>query len=124
MIRGVCHVRNEFLPVVSLRSLLNIEYEAGESEQQMIILSNRSSTWGLLVDRTEGLEDLETSYSTLSAGGDAIWSKVVVGTATYGQHVIQVLDTDAIYQDVCQLLDSFWNGSTHLEQTSQKVTNG
>jgi len=118
VIQGVCHVRNEFLPVVSLRSLLNIQYESGESEQQMIILSNRSSAWGLLVDRTEGLEDLETSYCTLSDGGDAAWSKVIVGTATFGQHVIQVLDTDAIYQDAFQLLESFWSGSTHLDETS------
>lgn len=124
VIRGVCHIRNEFLPVVSLRSLLNIQYEAGESEQQMIILSNRSTAWGLLVDRTDGLEDLETAYSTLSDSNDASWSKVIVGTATYRQHVIQVLDSDAIYQDACQLLESFWNGSTHLDQSSQKVTNG
>ena len=96
---GLSHVQNEFLPVVSLRSLLDLQYEATNSEQQLMIFSGAQSPWGLLIDRATDLTTLEVSISALADGNDD-WSKVVTGSATYKNQVLQVLDTDAIYRYV------------------------
>ena len=94
---------------------MDVQYETAESETQMIILAGRTSPWGLLVDRTDGLADLEISYTSLNNQEQSNWSRAIAGTATYEQHVIEILETDVIHHHTCDLLDSFWSGSTHLE---------
>ncbi len=122
VLQGVSHIQNEFVPVFSLRSLLNVQYESLDGEQQLMILPGPQSPWGLLIDRTIGLAELETSYSALSQLEDSGWSKVVVGSASYGSHVLRVLDPEAIYRYAQDLLESYWHDAT--EFTVEPETTG
>ena len=108
ILKGICHLQNEFVPVLSLRALMNVEYEsAPDGEKQMIVMIGSQGPWGLLIDRAVGLVPLETSISTFSDGDDH-WSKVVIGSASYSSHVVQVLDAAAVNQYASTLLNSFW----------------
>ena len=50
-LKGVCHIQNEFIPVLSLRALSSIQYEtSADAEQQLAILLNPQGNVGL-VDR-------------------------------------------------------------------------
>lgn len=108
VLRGLCHVQNEFVPVFSLLAITQIQYEVQpNSEQQLLLMAGPSGSWGLLIDQTLGLADLETSYSSFSDQGEA-WSKVTVGSASYRNQVLQILDPTATYQYAINLLDRFW----------------
>ncbi len=115
VLKGVSHIQNEFIPIVSLRSLLNVQYESNESEQQLMIFCSTSSPWGLLIDRAVGLAELEPSYSAVSPKEEQQWSKVVVGSASWSNHVLQILDPDAILSYALKLMDSYWSDATRLE---------
>ena len=111
---GVCHVQNEFFPVVSLRSLLDVQYENRQAEQQMMIMTTNQCSWGLLIDRAVALTTLEVSISTLADREDT-WSNVVTGTASHANQVLQVLDPDAVYGYTVKLLDRFWSDTARFE---------
>ena len=114
VVLGVAHVQNEFLPVISLRALLDVQYESTDNQQQMMIMSNNQLSWGLLIDRAIGLSELEVSISMLPDHED-MWSKVVTGSASYSNQVLQVLDPDAVYAYAQNLLKRYWNDSDRFE---------
>ena len=87
---------------------MNVEYESTQdSEKQMIVMIGSQGPWGLLIDRAAGLVPLETSISTFSECDDH-WSKVVIGSASYSSHVLEVLDAASVYQYASNLLNSYW----------------
>lgn len=108
ILRGVCHVQNEFVPVFSLLALMQTRHEQkNESEQQMLIVNGPAGNWGLLIDETLGLTELEISFSALSIKEDA-WSKISIGSASFKNQILQILDPLAIHQYATNLLDAFW----------------
>jgi len=113
VLRGMCHLQNEFLPVFSLRALVNVSQDATSAEEkQLMIMMGLQGTWGqspwgLLIDRAVALVPLETSISSYSSHEDN-WSRVIVGSASYSNHVLQVLDAKAIFQYVSNLLEMHW----------------
>ena len=108
VLRGVCHMQNEFLPVFSLIALSQIQYERSHiAEQQLLVLPGPNGNWGLLIDEALGLADLEISISTLSTQDDA-WSKVVSGSATFKNQVLQIIDPAAVHDYANNLLNMFW----------------
>lgn len=108
ILRGICHLQNEFIPVISLRALTQIRYEHVESAQQMLVVLGPKGSWGMLIDEAVALADLEISVSTFSRREDT-WSKVTVGSASFRNQVLQILDPLAVYQYAINLLDMFWN---------------
>ena len=115
ILKGLCHLQNEFFPVVSLQALTEIQYETSpDAEQQLLIILGPQGPWGLLIDKAVSLADLETSISTFSNQQDT-WSKVTLGSATFQNRVLQILDPTAIYQYASNLLDMFWQSAGHSE---------
>ena len=107
-LKGVCHIQNEFLPVVSLRALSSIQYDtSADAEQQLAILLSPQGPWGLLIDEAATLAELEISISTFSDQSDP-WSRVVVGSASWNNQVLQILDPVAIHQYASRLLEMYW----------------
>ncbi len=104
--QGLCHFRNEFIPVASLRAITQVQYE-GTREEQMLVISGEKGSWGLLVDQVMGLEILEISVSCFSTQNNA-WSSVSFGSATFKDQVVQILDSKALYRYTSGLLDMFW----------------
>lgn len=115
VLRGIGYIQNEFIPVVRLRALMQVEYDAAaESGRQVMILLGAHGPWGLAIDRALALVPLETSYSSYSNRDDN-WSRVVVGSATYLKHVVQILDPVALYQYASRLLDMYWQDQGRYE---------
>ena len=111
ILKGLCHIQNEFLPVVSLQALTQIQYETSpDAEQQLLIILGPQGPWGLLIDQAVSLAVLETSISTFSNQQDQ-WSKATLGSATYQNQVLQILDPAAIYEYASNLLNMFWQSA-------------
>lgn len=112
---GLCHLQNEFIPVISLQALTQIQYETSpEAEQQLLIILGPQGSWGLLIDQAVTLVALETSISTLSNQQDK-WSKVTTASASFHNRVLQILDPNALYHYASSLLDMFWQGDPQTE---------
>jgi len=110
-LKGVCHIQNEFLPVVSLRALSSIQYDtSADAEQQLAILLSPQGPWGLLIDEAARLAELEISISTFSNQSDP-WSRVIIGSAAWNDQVLQILDPVAIHQYASRLLEMYWESS-------------
>ena len=108
IMKGICHVQNEFLPVVSMRALTQIQYDtAPQIEQQLMTLLGPQGPWGLLIDQVHSLQELEASISTFS-GNDDKWDKVVLASASWQNEVLQVLEPNSLYLYAQSLMDSFW----------------
>lgn len=114
-LRGICHLQNEFIPVVSLRALSSIQYEtSADAEQQLAILLNPQGMWGLLIDEATTLAELEISISNFSNDGDP-WSRVVIGSASWNDQVLQILDPVAVHQYASRLLEMYWESSDQIQ---------
>lgn len=117
ILKGICHIQNEFLPVVSLQALTQIQYETSpESEQQLLILLGPQGPWGLLIDGASALAALEISISTYSNQHDQ-WAKATVGSATYQNQVLQILDPNAVFEYAASLIDGFWRNVEPIEKS-------
>lgn len=106
---GICHIRNEFLPVLHLREFAAREQGRG-TEQQIIVVSAASGPWALLVDRVIGLLPLEVSLCS-DVGASHGWSAAVMGSATYQNQVVQVLDANAMLRLAEDVLNRHWRGA-------------
>jgi chemotaxis signal transduction protein len=112
---GLGHVQNEFLPVVSLRALTQVQYEhSQELEKQLLVLIGHQGAWGLLIDQVITLAPLETSYSSFTTQEDR-WSVVHVGSASYLDQFLQILDPVALYQYAAGLLEVFWQDACQVQ---------
>lgn len=118
-LKGVCHIQNEFLPVVSLRALTSIQYgPSADAEQQLVVLLSPQGPWGLLIDEAASLAELEVSISTFSNQNDP-WSRVIAGSASWNNQVLQILDPVAMHQYASRLLNMYWqSGVSNQHQLS------
>ncbi len=111
ILKGLCHLHNEFVPAISLKALAQVQYESNaNAEQQLLVMLGPQGSWGLLIDQTITLAPLETSISTLSEQRDR-WAQVTVGSASHQHQVLQILDPSAIYQYASNLLNSYWQST-------------
>ncbi len=104
---GVCHLRNEFLPVLSLHGLL-IEGEDQAAELPFVlVMTGADGPWAVPISRALDLEALETASTADTDWSDPV-TRAVVGTATFRDEVVRVLDADALYRLAEELLESVW----------------
>ncbi|MEZ6115831.1 MAG: chemotaxis protein CheW [Pirellulaceae bacterium] len=102
LLAGLCHVRNEFLPVVhSDRRNNDIR------EKQMMVMFSPTGPWGLLVENVLGLAQLEVSLNSVGADGSGL-SAAVMGTASHEHEIIRVLDNNTLLQHFERQLRSHW----------------
>jgi chemotaxis signal transduction protein len=108
LLAGICHLRNEFLPVLRL-SEFSLEQGPQSSGQQIVVISAANGPWALLVDRVIGLVPLEVSLCS-DVGATHGWSAAVMGSATHESQIVQVLDTNALLRFAEQILNRYWRG--------------
>ena len=109
MLVGLCHLRNEFLPVVQLRDGV-FDVNSSSQNQQIVVVSAAGGSWALLVDRVIGLVPLEVSLS--SEGSSAIgWSSSVMGSASLDDQIVQVLDANALFRYFDASLSQSWKNT-------------
>lgn len=107
VLAGIAHVRNEFLPVISLAPLTGSESQA-TAEQQLLVVKGVNGAWAILVDRVHRLETLEISNNQDATEADD-WTAAVMGSATVSNEVARVLNPAALYRLVEDLLTTAWN---------------
>ncbi|QDU40448.1 CheW-like domain protein [Maioricimonas rarisocia] len=109
LLAGMCHLRNEFLPVFSLDAIAGEATEVPSDREHLLVMTGPDGTWGLLIDRGVALEPLEIAVADeLSDSGTP---PVVMGTASFREQVVRVLDVDALLRTGSQTLSRHWNGS-------------
>lgn len=104
---GLCHVRNEFLPVLSLYALLSDDAAGRMPETHMLILMGPEGPWAVLVDAVETLVSLDVTVATEAAPED-LGSGAVHGWAGYGEQSVQVLDASRLYDLAVKLVGSLF----------------
>lgn len=85
---GLCHVRSEFIPVLTLDALIGERSRSDEGV--LLIIDDSDGPWAVLVEEVSALKQLEVSDAPECASGSP--PSAVTGWATLGDAVIQVLD--------------------------------
>ncbi|MDG2385423.1 MAG: chemotaxis protein CheW [Pirellulaceae bacterium] len=106
LLAGLCHLRNEFLPVVNLLDL-DVASKSQSGGQQVIVITAGNGPWALLVDRVIGLVPLEVSLSS-EAGTALGWTSSVMGSASHDDRIVQVLDANSLFRYFDDALSVFW----------------
>lgn len=103
---GLCHFRTEFVPVINLPHFVGIPASECRDTAFLLVLTGFEGSWAVPVDRGLALEPLEISYSETNDE-----SQIIIGTASYRNEIVQVLDADVLYQHAAQLLQNRWQGN-------------
>ena len=117
VLQGLCHHRNEFLPVLSLPALLG-EPTCHVDGPFLLVMESGDGPWGLPISRAIALESLEMA-STGEPGGDAQRS-IVMGTASFRDGVVRILSADRLYQAATDILGEAW--TSHKTQSISQET--
>lgn len=113
MFVGLCHVRSEFIPVLSLDM---IPGDRRGSNQIMLILDDADGPWALLVDEVSSLQTLEISDAPEETADQS--ASVVTGWATVNDMVVQVLDQSRIRMLAERELATLWEDAVNGGRTS------
>lgn len=106
VLAGLCHARNEFLPAVLLQPLLGHHAAEPVDAGRMLVLSGTGGSWAMLVEEIIALESLETITDPDARFSDL--HSAVMGTATFRNQVVRVLDPNALYRRAEELLRNSW----------------
>lgn len=105
---GICHLRSEFIPVISLTALLNIDTSQHAQPHNKLMVIDCTNVWALLVAETASLETLETIVSPDGRMDDAATS-AVMGTAMFRDQIVYVLEPNSVFRMAQQTLEHFWS---------------
>lgn len=102
---GLCYIRGEFLPVVTLEGLAP---DAGsEPGPVMLVIDDAGDCWGIAVDEVDALAPLDASPAPEGAPG---WAGCISGWATHEKHgVVQVIDDIRLRDLVAAELLAAWS---------------
>lgn len=109
---GLTQARSEIIPVFRWKSLMRMDMAAvNEDAGHLIILENNSGPWAFTVDRVIDLVDLEIGGHQVSERSHG-WKKVMMGNASYKNQIVQVMDTNQLFQYIEGLLNAYWDNAT------------
>lgn len=118
---GLCRQRSEFIPVISLAAILDMETaDDGAENWQMITLAG-VHPWALRIAQAAGLVLLDAVATTDSRGDDRGHSPVV-GTAVHEDEVVRVLDPARLYAVVSQALEDDWQRQSRYSHPALTAT--
>jgi chemotaxis signal transduction protein len=109
-VEGLCRQQSEFIPVISLGALLDLDRCDQRQENNQLLTLSTGAVWAIRIAEAAALEALETIPSQDFGRGDVVTSPVI-GTAGFGEHVVRVLNPDRLYERTHQMLERQWNGS-------------
>ncbi len=117
---GLCHLRNEFVPVLSLSSLIAGASTDRSQMEFLLVIDSPEGAWALAISQATGLEKLELA-STSGTHPDT-QSRLVLGTASYRDTVVRVLDANRLYRAAADLLDHMWSPEIPNQDGSQDIS--
>jgi len=105
VLEGLCHLRAEFLPVLRLAVLVNLEESpAAAPPSQVMVMTGPGGPLGLSVDQVMALEPLEVVINC----DDYDRSSVVMGSANYRDQVVRVLNHTSLIRRAQVVLKKYW----------------
>ncbi len=108
---GLCHIRSEFIPVVALEELLDIDgIRPTERQDKLVILSGRV-TCAIRVAEAAALESLETLIAPELRHEDGN-PNLILGTAMFRDQIVRVLDPNAVLRLAQKSLEESWQHAT------------
>lgn len=119
---GLCHLRSEFVPVISLSSLIEVDDQKVSQPNNKLMVLNGTSIWALLIAEAAALESLETILAPESRMDDSHQSPVM-GTAMFNDQILRVLDPNRLFRLAQQTLETSWNRS-HLAAYETRTEQG
>lgn len=120
---GVCHLRSEFIPVIMLNTLLNIDKLPSAQPHNKLMVINGTNVWSLLIAEAATIESLETIVTPDTRMDDATHS-AVMGTAMSRDQIVHVLDPNGLFRIAQQALDDFWAVQNQPNQQSRSGNGG
>lgn len=114
---GLCHLRSEFVPVLSLEALLDLRSSGGAPAHDRLLVFNGTSVWALAIAEAAALESLETIVNPETKNDDA-GLNAVIGTAMYGEQIVRVLNPNSLFRLGQQALESLWCRAQPTHQSS------
>ena len=108
-VEGLCRQQSEFIPVISLVALLDLECSRERQENNQLLTLSAGAVWAIRIAEAAALEALETIPSQEPRAIDADPSPVV-GTSVFDEHVVRVLSPDRLYQQAQRALQDQWVG--------------
>jgi chemotaxis signal transduction protein len=115
VLAGLCQLRNEFLPVLRLFDRTEQEPSAPKRDTPLLVITGLSGTWAFEVDEIAGLASLDVSVDADTRSSDG-WLAAVMGSATYRDKVVRLLDANRLYRLAERELRGAWGeGSEGLE---------
>jgi chemotaxis signal transduction protein len=103
---GVCHIRMEFVPVLSLPCLLG-EAGADQKAEFLLILDGGEGPWALPIQRALSLHTLEIAVGEAAMDGQHR-SSGILGTASFRDQVLRIVDASWLYRRAHDVIESHW----------------
>jgi len=112
---GICHLRSEFIPVISVNALLGFESRSKLHPHDKLIVirgtgSQTTGSWAIQTTDEASLESLE-ALGTADGRTDDTSTSLVIGTAMFREAVVRVLDPTTLYRQVRRVLEDLWNAT-------------
>lgn len=105
---GLCHLRSEFIPVIEVNALLDVDGVDNSGPHPKLLVINGRSVWALLIAEAAAIESLETLVAPESRMDDGSQTPVL-GTAMFREQIVRVLDPNGVFQFAQQVLEDQWN---------------
>lgn len=112
-LQGLCHLRSEFIPVIALQQLLDLDGIAANERQDKLIIFGGRISWAIPVIEAAALESLETLITPELRQEDA-HPNLIMGTAIFRDQIVRVLDANAILRLAQKSLEESWRTPTNL----------
>ncbi|TWT83799.1 CheW-like domain protein [Planctomycetes bacterium CA13] len=112
---GICHLRSEFVPVISINALLGFEKtSASQPNNKLIVIhgvgSQTAGCWAIQIAEAASLESLE-ALGTAESRADDTSQSPVMGTAMFREEIVRILDSVTLYRQVRRVLEELWNAT-------------
>ncbi|MDG2223545.1 MAG: chemotaxis protein CheW [Rubripirellula sp.] len=105
---GLCHFRSEFIPVLALERLLDMDgIHPSEPQDRLIILGDRVR-WAIPVAEAAALESLETLVTPELRHEDGN-PGLIMGTSIFRGQIVRVLDEKAVLRLAQKSLEETWH---------------
>ncbi len=107
VLEGLCRKQSEFIPVISLAALLDLDTADCHQENHQLITLCGQQVWAIRIAEASALESLDTLSSPDLRSDDA--ASPVIGTAVRGDQIVRVLNPEKLYQLTSQALEQAWS---------------
>jgi chemotaxis signal transduction protein len=120
---GLCHLRSEFVPVIALDALLDIDGVSQSRQQPKLLVLGGHSVWALRISEAASIESLETLVAPESRMDDGSPTPII-GTAMFRDQIVRVLDPNIVFRLAQQALEEHWQSRNpslrHAAQGAQR----